>query len=136
MRSPSGLRGCSSWALGCVGRRRLRDSLPVALCLVALFSPGWGFSVFVLPLVVVAVPRGPRGLVGVLLLAFSLVPWRPGEGCGVGLARLRVLRSCYFVFGVLDFGIFPISTWLRILAVFCGIFRVAGCPPGGEICRM
>ena len=99
-----GLRCYSSRALGSIGRRRLRGSLPVPLRLVVLFSPCWGFSVFVLPVVVVAVPCGPRGLVCVLLLALSLVPWPPGVGFGVGLARLRVLRSWYFFFGVFDFG--------------------------------
>ena len=91
---------------------------PLLFGLWSCSHPCWGFSVFVLPVVVVAVPCGPRGLVGVLLLALSLVPGPPGEGCGFGLSRLRVLRSWYFVFGVHVFVFLPISTWLRIFAVF------------------
>ena len=85
---------------------------------MVLFSSCWGFSVFVLPVVVVAVPCGPRGLVGVLLLALSLVPWPPGEGCGFVSPV-----SASFVPGILSSGFtslvfLPISTWLRILTVF------------------
>ena len=55
-----------------------------------------------------AVPCGPRGSLaarGVLLL-------------GLSLSRLHVLRSWYFVFGVHDFCILPISTWLRLFWPF------------------
>ena len=94
---------CTSGLLGCIGRRRLRGSLPDALRLVVLFSPCWGFSVFVLPLVVVALPRGPRGLVGALApcsLAGSLAA--PG-GLRCCPCRFRVLRSWCFVFEKHDF---------------------------------
>ena len=132
-----GLRCYSSRALGSIGRRRLRGSLPDPLRLVVFFSPCWGFSEFVLVVVVVAVPCGPRGLVGVLLLAFSLVPWPPGEGFGVGLARLRVLRSWYFVFGGPRLRYFcRFRSGYVFLAVFAAFSGLRGCPPGGEICGM
>ena len=91
------------------------------------------FSVFVLPVVVVAVPCGPRGFVGVPLLALSLVPWPPGEGCGVGLARLRVVRSWYFVFGVHDFGIFADFDVVTYFGRFAAFSKLRGVVLG--ICR-
>ena len=123
--NPSTFSALVAYAVVLPGRRFRAFVVP--------FSPCWGFSVFVLPVVVVAVPCGPRGLVGVLLLALSLVPWPPGEGCGfvspVSASFVFCLRGARLSY----FADFDVVTYF---GRFCGIFRVAECPLGGEICGM
>ena len=62
------------------------------------------------------------------------LPWPPGLRCYVGPPRIR--RSWGLSSRSLSMAFSSTSLWFGILAVFCGILRVAGCPPGGGICGM
>ena len=65
---------------------------------------------------------------------------RSSSACGPVLPLLGFLRvrSACLVFclrgaRLLYFAVFDVVTYCGL---FCGIFRVAGCPLGGEFCRM
>ena len=102
-----------------VERGRPRGSLPSALRPVVLIFP-LGF--------LRCVPHGvsPSFRLGFLLLALGLA------------AALSWPSACPsfpgFVFEALVYGIFAVFDVVSYFGRFRGIFRVAGCPLGGEIC--
>ena len=92
----------------------------------------------------------PSSLRGRWFLAFSVrrVPSPPWEGAVLVLSVLRLFVVLVY-FAVEEFFLLSsvrlvygatwtstISSWILYLGRFRCIFRVAGCPPGGEICRM
>ena len=145
-----GHRSCSSWdAFGSSGfPSRGSPSSGALRLLLGCFSHCLGFSVFVLGVVCVcwsdwSAPSRPRPVEGVLSF-LACVRVRPFLVCAFFVLVLHVYWGVLSLLGPLvssgsrwTFAVFShYSTWLRIWAVFRGIFRVAGYPPGGEICGM